>query len=419
MSSNFVTGAPAREAMGEQRPMGPVAVAVGFTVLCLSWMLNAMDRQVFYPLLPEIRKEFGFSLEQSGLLATGFTLGLAVAGFLAGFIVDRFSRKTVIIGSVLVYSLGTLAVPLAAGFLDMSAYRIISGVGEGVQATALYALVGSFFFHRRAFAAGFIGVAFGAGIFLGPMIGVPFAASFETWRAPFFLFGGLGLLMALLILLTVSRRMSEAKAGAGAAERGADYSYMPSSTYNRNTLAFGIACVVSGTVFYGFLGLYPTFLREQLGFDAGQAALAVSMSGIGAMLALLAGWLGDKFSQKWLLVGAFAATSVVAFLMYAVVTDALGQYILAFLMGALASGFLFTNCSTAMQRSVRPEHVGRGQGLFMLTYYIAAAFSGLLFARLVAVADWAGAGFWQLSILSLVGAAALMLVDTKRMIRRG
>jgi MFS family permease len=419
MSSNLATGAPVPQTTGEQRPLAPAAVAVGFAVLCLSWMLNAMDRQVFYPLLPEIRKDFGFTLEQAGLLATGFTIGLAVAGFLAGFIVDRFSRKTVIIGSVLVYSLGTLAIPLAAGFLDMSAYRIISGVGEGVQATALYALVGSFFFHRRAFAAGFIGVAFGAGIFLGPMVGVPFATAFQTWRAPFFLFGGLGLLMALLILLTVSRRMSETKVGGGAAAQGTDYSYMPASPYNRNTLGFGIACMISGTVFYGFLGLYPTFLREELDFDASQAALAVSLSGIGAMLALLAGWLGDKYSQKWLLAGTFLATSVVACLMYAVVSDVLGQYILAFLMGALASGFLFTNCSTAMQRSVRPEHVGKGQGLFMLTYYVAAAFSGLLFARLVAIADWAGAGIWQLSVLPLIGASALMLVNSKRMIHRG
>ncbi len=142
------------------------------------------------------------------------------------------------------------------------------------------------------------------------------------------------------------------------------------------------------------------------------------MSGIGAMLALLAGWLGDKYSQKWLLAGSFVATSAVAFLMYVVVTDILGQYILAFLMGAFASGFLFTNCSTAMQRSMRPGHVGRGQGLFMLTYYVAAAFSGLLFARLVAIADWAGAGIWQLSVVPHIGAAALMLVDSKRMIRR-
>ncbi|WP_043497778.1 MFS transporter [Georgenia sp. SUBG003] len=400
---------------GEQRSLAPAAIAVGFAVLCLSWMLNAMDRQVFYPLLPEIREDFGFTLEESGFLATGFTVGLAVAGFLAGFVVDRFSRKTVIVGSVLVYSLGTLAIPLSSGLYDMAAYRIVSGVGEGVQATALYAVVGSFFFHRRAFAAGFVGVAFGAGIFLGPMIGVPFATAFDSWRAPFFLFGGLGLVMVTLILVAVSRRMSEARAGTVAAA-AQDYSHVPASPYNRNTLGFGIACVVSGTVFYGFMGLYPTFLREELGFDPAQAAFAVSMSGLGAMMALPAGWLGDRFSQKWLLAGTFVGTALVGYLMYAVVTGEAGQYVLSFLMGTLASGFLFTNCSTAMQRSVRPESVGRGQGLFMLTYYVAAAFSGLLFAKLVAAVGWSGAGMWQLAGASLLGAVALMLVRPDQML---
>jgi MFS-type transporter involved in bile tolerance (Atg22 family) len=71
-----------------------------------------------------------------------------------------------------------------------------------------------------------------------------------------------------------------------------------------------------------------------------------------------------------------------------------------------------------MQRSVRPEHVGRGQGLFMLTYYTAAAFSGLLFASLVSVVGWSGAGFWQLCVVPLAGAAALLLVEPKKMIGR-
>ena len=396
----------------------PGAVAVGFAVLCASWMLNAMDRQVFYPLLPEIRADFGFSLEQAGFLATGFTLGLAIAGFLAGFVVDRYSRKTVIMLSVLVYSLGTVAIPLSSGFLDMSLYRIFSGVGEGVLATALDAIVGSFFFRRRAFAAGFIGVAFGGGIFLGPMIGVPFAAAFGTWKAPFYLFGALGIAMAVLIATLVSRKMTEKLQGAagGTAEAAEDYSHVPASPYNRNTFVFGFAAMSSGLIFYGFIGLYPTFLREQLGFDAGQAALAVSLSGLGAMLALVAGWLGDVVSQKWLIAGTFVLITVVSVLMYGTVTDPAGQYVLSFLMGALASGSLFTNTATAMQRSVRPGHIGRGQGLFMLTYYVAAAFSGLLFANLVSAFGWATAGLWQLSVLPVVAALVLLLVDPTRMI---
>ncbi|GGT41423.1 MFS transporter [Streptomyces chromofuscus] len=396
------------------RPLTPTGIAIGFAVLCVSYMINAMDRQVFYPLLPEIRQEFGFSLDQGGLLATGFTLGIALAGLPAGYLMDRMSRKSIVIASVMLYSLGTLAIPVASGFADMSLYRLISGVGEGMQATALYAIIGAYFFHRRAVAAGVVGVAFGAGVFLGPLVGNRMAGAWGDWRAPFFVFAAAGMVIALLIAVGVSRTMTEAVTGAKQAV--ASYEHVPASPFNRNTLGLGIVCAVSGLVFYGFLGLYPTFLREDLGFSAGQSALAVSFSGFGAMMALPAGWLGDRFNQRNLLALALVATSATATVTYQYATSAPAQYALAFLMGAFASGFLFTNCTTAMQRAVRPEHVGRGSGLFMLTYYVAAAFSGLLFARLVDEVGWGGAGFWQLTVLPAMGILGLLLVDTSRMV---
>lgn len=405
---------------GETSPttLTKTSIAIGFAVLCASYMLNAMDRQIFYPLLPEIRAELGFSLEQGGLLATGFTLGLALAGPPAGYLADRLSRKAIILVSVLVYSLGTLAIPLAVGFADMSAYRLVSGIGEGVQATALYAVIGAFFFHRRALAAGVVGVAFGLGVFLGPLFGSELATGWGTWRAPFFVFAAAGLIMSLIIAATVSRTMTEAVTGSGGAPGAVSYEHVPASPYNRNTLGVGIACAVSGLVFYGYLGLYPTFLREALGFAPDQAAFAVSMGGLGAMMALPAGWLGDRMNQARLLMLAMAATAVTAYLMYRVATTPSEQYLLSFLMGTFASGFLFTNCSTAMQRAVRPEHVGRGAGLFILTYYVAAAFSGLLFARLVGSLGWDGAGLWQLTLLPIVGIAGLLLVDPSKMVVR-
>jgi len=108
-------------------------VTAGFVILALSYMVNAMDRQVFFPLLPNIRTEYGFSLPAGGFLATGFTLGMAVAGVPAGFLLARRSRKQVLIASIVVYSLGTLATPLAVGYTDMMAYRIVSGLGEGAS----------------------------------------------------------------------------------------------------------------------------------------------------------------------------------------------------------------------------------------------------------------------------------------------
>ena len=72
-----------------------VASIIFLALLCLAYSINAADRQLFPTLLPAIRTAFGFDLKTAGLMSTIFTLGLAVAGIPAGYLVDRFSRKAI------------------------------------------------------------------------------------------------------------------------------------------------------------------------------------------------------------------------------------------------------------------------------------------------------------------------------------
>ena len=71
-----------------------VAIAM-YCVLLASYSVNAADRQLFPLLAHDVRLQFGFSLSDVGLLSTIFTLGLAIAGLPTGFLLSRFSRKTV------------------------------------------------------------------------------------------------------------------------------------------------------------------------------------------------------------------------------------------------------------------------------------------------------------------------------------
>jgi MFS family permease len=395
-----------------QSPVPGLVVAVGFLVMAISFMVNAMDRQVFAPLLPAIREEYGFSLQTGGLLATGFTLGMAIAGLPAGYLLDRFSRKTTLLVSIVIYSLGTLATPLASGLGSMAAYRIISGFGEGMQAAALFAAVGAYFSHRRGLALGALGVAFGAGVFVGPLAGVHLADSFATWRAPFITFGLLGLAVAAIGVFTISPRITERTVAASSS--AANFDYMPASPYNRNTPALVVSSAVGGVVLYGFLGLYPTFLMSELHFTTGQSALAMSFVGFGGVLGLLGGWLGDRVDQRNLLIGSNLAVAVTGVLIYQVQATLGWQCLFAFLMGVFGTGFLFPNNNSAMQRAVRPNQVGRGTGLFVSSYYVTAAFSGLLFAALVSGFGWRQAGLWQITLLPLVAVVALMFVRTSQ-----
>ncbi|MFC9502214.1 MFS transporter [Streptomyces sp. NPDC057002] len=393
-------------------PLSRTMIGVGFLLIVLSYMVNAMDRQVFPPLLPDIRAEYGFSLEQGGLLATNFTLGMALAGLPAGYLLDRFRRRTVLLASIVIYSLGTMATPLATGFADMTLYRVVSGFGEGMQSAAIFAAMGAFFAHRRGLAFGVIGVGYSVGVFIAPLIGVELMSLHGTWHAPFYLFGTAGLLIAAASLFLVRTGLTE-----HSVERVAStgtYEYMPASPYNRNTIALTVHSVVSGVAVYGFLGLYPTYLISSLHYSAEQAALAMSFLGFGGMTAVLGGWLGDRVNQRNLLILSLLAVSVISMSIYESRAAVGPQCALAFLMGAFGLGFVYPNTNSAMQRAVRPSQIGRASGLFVSSYYGPAAFSGLLFAALVETFGWSRAGLLQVTLLPLAGVAALAFVRPAR-----
>ena len=389
-------------------PISRPMIGVGFLLVVLSYMVNAMDRQVFPPLLPNIRADYGFSLEQGGLLATNFTLGMALAGLPAGYLLDRFRRKTVLLVSIVIYSLGTMATPLATGFADMTLYRVVSGFGEGMQSAAIFAALGAFFAHRRGLAFGIIGMGYSIGVFIAPLIGVRLMSAHGTWHSPFYLFGAAGLLIAAACLFLVKTGLTEHSVEKVVSTR--TYEYMPASAYNRNTIALAVHSVISGVAIYGFLGLYPTYLITSLHYTSEQAALAMSLLGFGGMSAVVGGWLGDRVNQRNLLIGSMLAISAISVCIYETQAGVGLQCVFAFLMGAFGLGFIYPNTNSAMQRSVRPEQIGRASGLFVTSYYGTAAFSGLLFAALVDSFGWSRAGLLQVMALPLLGVLALLFV---------
>jgi MFS family permease len=386
---------------------------IGLVVLAGSYVVNAMDRQVFPVLLTPISHDYGFTLGQGGLLSTIFTLGIGLSGVPAGYLLDRLSRKSVIILGVFIYSVFTLLTMVAAGFWDMLAYRALSGVGEALQNAALFSAVGAYFFARRSLALGSLNFAYGLGGFVGPLAGAKLAGG-GHWQVPFLVYGVIGLAFCVLIAVVIRKTFTERQEVAGDVDRPLDVAHVPQRLYNRNTVLLGVTAVVVGMSMYGYIGLYPTFLVSQLHWTSGQAALAASMFGLGALLGIPAGWLGDRVNQRVLMTVALLIGAVVGYLLFNGPTGAVAQYVLSFAEGAIASGFLFVNIYSAMQRAVRPHLIGRASGVYVSAFYVPAAFAGYLFSALVAGAGWGGAAIWQLTVLPLVGVVALLFVDVGR-----
>lgn len=412
MSQNQVVDEKGPPGQGLPRLRRAVALTT-FVVLALTYVLNAMDRQVFPVLLPKIRADLGFSLGAGGLLATIFTLGIGIAGLPTGYLLDRFSRRTVMALGILIFSAFTLLTAVATGFGDMLVYRTLSGVGEAMQNAALFSAVGAYFFATRALAVGSLNFAYGVGSFLGPVLGAAAAGSLGAWQAPFWIFGLIGLVLTVVVWVGVSRRFTEQVEQTSPAGP-ATFSHVPARLYNRNLLLLAVTAALVGIAMYGYIGLYPTFLQEHLGFTQGDAAFAASMFGIGALMGLPAGWLGDHFNQRTIMIVSLVAGAILGFLLFNGPTGYVAQLVLSFAEGAIASGFLFVNIYSSMQRAVQPSMVGRASGLYVASFYVPSALAGYLFSALVAGAGWGGAAIWQLTILPLLGVVALLFVDVRR-----
>jgi MFS family permease len=118
-------------------------------VLCGINLLNFYDRQAPGALVEPMRREFGLSDTQIGLLGSMFIWVYAVAGVPLGRIADVWSRKKLLTIGVTVWSVLTAASGLAASFSFLVFTRLGVGVGEAVCAPVGTSWIGDLFPAKR------------------------------------------------------------------------------------------------------------------------------------------------------------------------------------------------------------------------------------------------------------------------------
>jgi len=374
-------------------------------------MVNAMDRLVFPLVASDIRKEFDFTVADTGLIATIFTLGMAVAGWPTGYLITRLSRKVVVQVGILIFSSGTVLIALASGFFDMLLYRALTGVGEAMQQIALITIATSYFVRSRTLAIATTQVAFGAGNMVGPLLASTVVVWFGSWRGPFYIFGLAGFVMMAVVALLVSSKFTEARGEKSPARLVGGATVLS----NRNTIILSVITLLSGPIIYGYLGLYSTYLREQIHLPPQDVAVVMSFFGFGGLMAPVGGWLGDKFTSRTLLVVGFLLQALLGYLLYAWAIDFKLHCTLSFLWGFAASGIVYTNLWSAHIKSVGMELAPKASGLFIALFYTTSAFGGYLMGFFVSLSGWATAGTIQITFLAVVCAILTMLVKTAQM----
>ena len=385
-----------------------------FGVLLASYVVNAMDRQLFPLLAADVRREYGFSLPRIGILATIFTLGMAIAGLPTGYLLARFSRKTVLQMGIAIFSAGTVLTVASHGFLDMVTYRAATGIGEAMELTALLAIAANYFTGYRAMAVGSVNFCFALGAIIGPVLGGIVLSAYRSWRLPMILFGLLGALAMVLIALIVKPSFTETSSETHEhPQRLGDRGGAP-SLLNRNTVLLTSMSLIGGLVIYGYLGMYPTFLREGLHYLPAKAGAVVGAFGLGALGSVAGGWLGDRFSPRSVLGASFLCAAALGYLLFHTSAFAL-QSALSFVWGLIVSGTIYVNLAGYHVKAVRKGLANRASGIFVTSLYGSAAFGGYLMGWIAGHGSWVMAGEVQLTALSIIGGMLALALRPEQM----
>jgi DHA1 family inner membrane transport protein len=397
--------------VGRRDEKNLTAGIVMFGILLASYAMNAMDRQVFPLILPEVRKEYGFDLAAGGLLSTIFTLGMAVAGIPTGWLLARYSRRFVVSLGIFIFSLGTGITVISHGFADMLFYRAATGIGEAMQITALIAIASNYFTNYRSSAVGALSFTYGIGAIIGPLLAGYLLTNYQTWRAPMIGYGLLGGVAIIAIYLFVrpwfSEMISQKAVG--------DETNVSGTLFNRNVFVLMALAILWGLTLQSYFGLYPTYLRESLKFSPADAATLMSCFGIGGLTSIGGGWLGDRFSAKALLSVAFFIAAIIGYLLFHAITGFMALAAAQIVWGAVGGGTLFVNVAAYFTKAVQRPLAGRAAGLFVTVFYGAGAVSGYILGLLVSNLGWQTAAEIQIVGLPLISALICSLFDSSTM----
>ncbi|MBI5629563.1 MAG: MFS transporter [Elusimicrobia bacterium] len=256
-------------------------------------LLNYLDRQILYSLLPLIQRDLTLSDAQAGSLASAFMVVYMLAAPPIGYWADRQSRPLWLALGVLLWSLATAAGAWAKTFSSLFAARAAVGIGESCYGAISPSFVAEHFpSEKRGRVLALFSMAIPVGSALGYICGGILGQSFG-WRNAL-----LWVAVPGLILAALSARLRDPRPD-HAPRRSLHYATAVRSYADLfKVKSFALVTLAGAAMTFalgGFAVWMPTFFHRQWGLQLGRAgALFGGVTVVSGILGSLAGgWLSD------------------------------------------------------------------------------------------------------------------------------
>jgi len=379
-------------------------------ILCwLTVLLEGYDLVALGATIPTLLKthHLGFTAAGATAVATVSLVGVAVGAAFLGPITDRFGRRGMLIGSVLVFSLFTLLLPLAPNVAVFGILRFLAGIGLGAcMPVALTVMSENLPARRRASANTFTMTGYHVGAVITSLLAL---AVVENWHVLFYAGGVAGLLVVPLMWWRLPESAAYLEAKRQPKTETVRMRDLLGARFRRVTVAVWIGSFMGLLLVYGLNTWLPQLMRSA-GYPLSTSVALLLVLNIGAIIGLvLAGVIADRagiarIARIWFGAGAVLLAVLSLQISSSVLLNALVLLTGVFVFSAQV--LIFGYVAQAFPAEVRGTALGLTSAVGRLGAIVGPFITGALVTAGVAY-PW---GFYLFAAVAVLGLAALSLL---------
>ena len=397
---------PIGDAEPPNRREASQAAATAFVVLFCIVGIAVWGLPFFYDFMVQ---QFGWTRAQvtSGNALSKLLVG-PVFGFGAGWIIDRFGPRRIMMAGILMAGIALVGLGRVSSLAMFYFFYLFNALGYVCGGPLpIQVLLSCWFVKSRGKAMGFAYLGIGVGGALVPLIAHALAQRFG-WQAALQILGLLIVLLAFPLAFLVKEAPDPLRIRAGTGSIEAKSAFKTASFY---LLTLGSMCSIAAIS--GTQQNLKLFLSLDRHYAQGEAArilsLVLAFSIVGR---LLMGWLADRYSKRGVMLLIYMLVAVaIPFLFFG--RAQIAVYVFAAVFGiGLGGDYMIIPLMTAEIFGV--QVLGRLMGVILTADGIAEATSPWLMGRLRDATGSYSEGYFVLVGIALLGAATVLALPRQR-----
>lgn len=402
-------------------------IALG--LLWVAFFLQQGTRQLFGPSVSSIGASFGVDKVSLGVVGTVFSMVYGICVPFAGLTADLFNRKWMVTAGVFIFCLGIFLSGFVASVgLLVVTYGILNGFGQTFYYPSATSLIGQLHKDSRATAISILQLGLYIGIVgCGGLAGWIAGLGGDSWRIPFWIFGGIGLLWAVALAFFLKDTPPVKSAGGGDAKpKIGEAVKAVCSKPTAICVTLGLAMMIYVDI--GFKIWMPThlqntFMKEWPSLLRWAGLHAVVWHYLGAAAGIMTGSrIGDRFVAVRpgirLELGIAGLALAIPYIVWMALTPSFVSCCVAMFGFGVFRGVYDSNFMASFFDVVNPRYHASGVGIMMCVAFLFGSLSST-------VLPWIAKGFdgrMSFSLASLAGfyavGAAVILLARLRFLAR-